>query len=407
MRKLYKLIITLIFLLPITVYADGSMSITCSPSTVKPGGTSTCTIKATSSEIIDSLQAKVTLDNGLTVQSFSHGNNLQGDSDVDNGYIQLYGGDASGTIDVGVLVVKVASGASDGDLNVTLDDYVLYNDKGKKSATGKASAKITVSSSSNPDPEPSGSGLSALSIDKKYGIMSPTFNPSNNVTNYIIVLDINVTTFSIQATPKNSSDTLTFKKGEKSLSSLNNIPFEATNANGQMIIKIIVGSGSNAITYTLAVTKTSAPTFEHELSSLTVGGKSITLVKGQYDYTIVLDDVSKYQVNASLTNPTNYSIANLSFPVYYSGEKQFLIDIVQKSNPSVVTRSYAITVKKSNKQSEDPEPSKPTPKPNPNQDVDTNPETGNNVAIIMALVLVLSFSLTIYLYKKNIEKTEN
>ena len=47
-RRLNKLILLIIMLLPVTVRAySGSASISCSPTTVSPGGTTSCTIKGT------------------------------------------------------------------------------------------------------------------------------------------------------------------------------------------------------------------------------------------------------------------------------------------------------------------------------------------------------------------------
>ena len=239
-------------------------------------------------------------------------------------------------------------------------------------------------------------GLSTLSATN--GTLSPQFDSEN--TGYTITLDSpETTTFKISAVAKTESDSIKVKINgtESNENDLNNITFTTSGGNEMMLIEIDVGEGDRLVAYTITVikpTRIESP----ELLTLIVGGYNISLVSGEYDYTITLDDTSSYLVTATLKDSTNYMFDEFLVPPVEVSGKEFALTIVPKDPTAGLTSvTYKIKV----------ESNVIEPITNPITTTNSgnyqgNPQTGSAPAYIVGIMLITSLIASLFLYKKNI-----
>lgn len=131
MRKnIYKIITFIILLLPLYVYAadTGNISISCSPSTIKSGSETKCTIKGSSTNEITGIESTISLSDNLEIVSFVPSDNWQG-NDVSDKKISVYHEGIKDDFTIGVLTLKAKSGVYGKNEKVTLKDTVFSYDK--------------------------------------------------------------------------------------------------------------------------------------------------------------------------------------------------------------------------------------------------------------------------------------
>lgn len=131
MRKnIYKIITFIIILLPLYVYAadTGNISISCSPSTIKSGNETKCTIKGSSTTEITGIESTISLTDNLEIVSFVPSDNWQG-NDVSDKKISVYHEGIKDDFTIGVLTLKTKSEVYGKNEKVTLTKTVFSHDK--------------------------------------------------------------------------------------------------------------------------------------------------------------------------------------------------------------------------------------------------------------------------------------
>ena len=247
--------------------------------------------------------------------------------------------------------------------------------------------------------------LSNLTVNG--GMLSPSF--SKTKYSYMVVLDsMDTSEFSVVATPEKTGDDVVAGNSDTGGTiDLSNITFATTGGKSNMSIEIIVGTGNTAKTYTLVIAKPQVDSDEILLSSLVVGGKNVSLVKGVYEYEVVLDSVSSYSMKATLKDSSKYKLDNTFLsPTKLSGENTYDIVIdAADSTSGLAGKTYYITVKSSGNSSGGSGNSSSTSSGNGGNggtSVSNNPSTGSASMIVMAFVLIISLCVSIYFYKRNI-----
>lgn len=397
MKKINKILMfMLLVIVPIKVNAfTGSISVNCTPSKVAVDEVVSCKITGSADEKISSIEMKFSQGDNVTVQSFTPASGWSGD-DVNNNLIEIYGNEVSDTFDIGTLKFKVNSGAKSGENTISFSNVVFYgvDDNENGYTVNDASAKFTITDSS----EEVVKGLKSLDVIN--GVLGPVFN--KNETSYTITLSEK--TFGINAVAANSGDKLLYtteKNGQTVTLNPTNISYSDTNDQGMMSIKLLVGSGDNAVQYKfIVVPPASTQTGSATLSTLTVGGKNVSLSSEKFEYTVTLDDVSSYQVKATLSDSKNFEFDSfLVPPVTMSGENEFIIKVNPKdSSLGVSSKTYTITVKKKSSAGSGTTGGNTSGGNN----VTNNPQTSEAPAFVMAFVLIISLFASISLYKKNL-----
>lgn len=388
LKKLF--IITLLLLLPLKVSiaeVNTSISLSCTPSTTQSPSEVNCFVKGTSDTAITSIEATIEISSGLEVVSFTpaeitNGTTWQG-SDVSNNKLSVQSStEVKDAFDIGTLKLKVKEGTLNGTQNIKLTS-AKYMNGSTSNDVSSASADITIQ---NYVPK----GLKSLTVTGG-SLYQETF--SNINYDYIVMITGN--TFSITAIPINEGEAIVATEYETGNTlNLDNITFKPQTGKDTMMIVIKVGSGETETTYELNVQKEQSTTLDNSLSSLTVGGKTINLVNNQDNYTITLDNLDSYQIEAILKDPTNFKFDDINNGSgTYSGENVIPIQILPKdSSTGIKVRTYTITVKKTGTASSS----------SPSGNI-TNPQTGNIFIFIISLILIASLTVTLTLFKKNIE----
>ena len=410
MKKLYLSLLMLFMMLPVVVMADG-ISISC-PDSAKVGDTINCTVAATSEQEIHSVDIPYTLPNGLSVSSFEaatiNGNPWQGDSS--NGSIQLYRDDTvKNTFNLGVLHIKINDGASIGNNTISLNGGKLFYGKNDELGPYSSSDVVAVTSGttpSNPTPTPANptptpgdnpgvtyGGLKSLTSTK--GILAPMFRTEQY--GYVLTLAHDVESFDLIAVANDSNEVITYTDVDtgQAIVDTSNISF-VTEDKESMSIEIKVGNETE--TYKVIVNREKDSTIgKPELASLTVGGKVVNLISGKYDYEVYLDDVSSYQVQATLADSVNYEFNDdyLTIPFNGTGENEYAILISPKVS-GAGSNTYRLVVKKTGGTA--PSTTKPTTK------TPSNPVTGGVMASVMIIIMIAAFGVSYYLYKQTLNQ---
>ena len=408
-----KIIIHLLFvtiiILPINVFAaSGSVNISCPSNSVKAGDSVDCTISVNSDGTVEDLSLPFSITPGAEVTKFIPADEFYG-NDINNNQIDVSSNSGfTGSSTIGTLQIKINANAEPGSIVLSINNGIFHMVEGKITVPN-ASGTITVSNTSTTTSK----GLKSLTCTGCKGQFTITEG------NYEYLNELNSTelnTFSLSAVANNSSDTITFCEliDANTCNSINpnSITFRTNGGNKGMVIHINVGTGTNATTYNVAIIKPDI--LIAELSSLTVGGKSIALTSNIKEYEVTLDDVSNYQITATVKNSTDFVIENASdvLNTKLSGENTYSIYIIPRNNSSgYASASYKITVKKSGNS---PQPSssssiKPSSVPSsaPSSNIPNNPRTGGTSAFVMGIILISSLFTSVYLYKRNMVEGNN
>ena len=389
-------------LIPLNVHAlNGSVSISCNPSTTHPGDTVTCSVSANSDEMVTTISAQFTLGSGATITSFQPGASWNG-NDINNNRINIYAATGeTGNFSIGTINVKIDEAASAGTISVGIASAIFYdendaeNDVSGTSTNVEVTTDVAPTSSPTPTSTPSASkGLKTLTCTSG-GTLSPQLSDTN--TGYSIMLDKpSTSSFAINAVAKNSSDSVIVVNGDTG-EQLNpsNITFKASDTNADMLIRINVGSGDNQVIYIITVSK---PVSEKgRLSKLVVGGQTVALSNNKFEYQVELDSVDSYQILATVSDSNKFEVYSPNISRNLSGENSYEITVKPIDSTSGYESSiYVIYV---GKKGGTPQP---TVAPTVAPVAPSNPQTGEGGLIAMGLVLGLSFIMTIYLYKRNL-----
>ena len=391
MKKFRILLIGLLFIIyPVSVHGlTGSVNISCNPTSVKPGDTVTCSITGTSDGVVTAFEADLGITGGIAPSSFTSTNSKWEKCDLtdDKSSIGCYANtnDISGNFDFGTLTLTVAADAT-GEATLALSN-VIFGDSNfhniKDGITG-GSATLTITSGGS-DPQPpvtNEKGLSDLSCTSG-GVLSPQFSSANK--SYTLILNsVDTNSFSLSATAKNSSDSIVFKNGDATLDP-GNITFSTSGGQSFMEVAITVGEGSSLVHYYIYVGK----------PSVTVGGKTISLVTGKTEYSVNLGSTNSFTIQASVADSSNFEISNSSEVLHrtFTDAASYSIIVSPKNSSSGYSaQTYIVHVSKAGSNT-----------PATSDTPAVNPKTGTTGAIFMGIVLIVSLFATLSLYKKNIK----
>ena len=387
-RKILIFGIMLLILSPIKAYAADQVSLECNKTTVKPGDEVTCDIKFNNAgkNDVTSVSGTVTLGDNLefvsaeaTNKFFAYG----GEKNDKN--IQWSREDviSDESFVVGKVTFKVSSSAKSGTTTAEIANFMIGNDKIviKNIPCNKATIKIDV---------PVVKGLKSLDISKGY-IKDVTFSSSRD--GYNVIIEDN--TFGLSATANNSGDKIVVTDGKgNTISDISNIKFDP-NDSGIMLLYITVGSDDTLFKYTLTVGKNvNDDDYHGYLSKLIIGGKTVDLVRGKTEYTIYLDNINNYEVNAYLEDEDNFKIEDGGI---FEGNGSWVnIRIVPRDASSgAKSITYTINVLKKGSSSGNTTNSS-------KNNVKETPQTGDISMFFMAIILLSSLAGSLYLYKKNL-----
>lgn len=381
-----------LLVLPTRIYAlTGSITISCTPSQVKAGGTVTCSVTGTSDEAITSIELPYTLSSGATITSYNFDKTVWNDSFTDNNKIEAVAeNDLTGNFNIGSFTIKVNDNAQLGEIKFDFNNGIFYDSKDAPNNISSASGSFTVI-------EDVLKGLKTLTctnckaqpqlVDNKY--------------DYLIELSTaDITEFTLNAIANNANDTIAYSDADTNEALIaSNITFKTSGGNTGMRVKITVGTGDNQTIYYVAVTK--PVKVVGELSSLNVGGINVILSSDRTEYIITLDDVTNYQIKANVKETDKFTIEDAAniLNKNLNGENTYSIYVKPINNSSGYTSTmYKITVKKSgSSSSSSSNPAVPA----------TNPKTGETGAVVMGVILIISFAASIYFYKKNMKDYNN
>ena len=120
-------------ILPFYVSAEstGSVNISCSPSTIKSGETTSCTITGKTDNDVSSISMGIKLSENLEAVEFKPNSTWLGD-DISNGKIDIYtnsGDPVKSEFTIGTLKIKAKDGVIAKDESLTLTSNVFYHDR--------------------------------------------------------------------------------------------------------------------------------------------------------------------------------------------------------------------------------------------------------------------------------------
>ena len=132
-KRIYVIITFIMMILPFYVSAEstGSVNISCSPSTIKSGETTSCTITGKADSDVSSISMGIKLSENLEAVEFKPNSTWLGD-DISNGKIDIYtnsGDPVKSEFTIGTLKIKAKDGVIAKDESLTLTSNVFYHDR--------------------------------------------------------------------------------------------------------------------------------------------------------------------------------------------------------------------------------------------------------------------------------------
>lgn len=178
-KNLIILLILIGIILPLKVNAlSGSISLSCNPSTIKPGATSTCTLSGYGDSGVAGVDAKVSTSGNISLVSINTSTSWQGNGD--GNHIGLYSDtDKTGSFPIATIVVK---GTSEGTGTVSIYDVKFADGATYKNVViGGKSSTITVK---NPTPANTNTTKPSTNTNTtKPSTNTNTTKPTTNTTN--------------------------------------------------------------------------------------------------------------------------------------------------------------------------------------------------------------------------------
>lgn len=151
-KRIYVIITFIMMILPFYVSAEstGSVNISCSPSTIKSGETTSCTITGKTDNDVSSISMGIKLSENLEAVEFKPNSTWLGD-DISNGKIDIYtnsGDPVKSEFTIGTLKIKAKSGVIAKDESLTLTSNVFYHDRAEYNIPD-ATTSIRIPSNNN------------------------------------------------------------------------------------------------------------------------------------------------------------------------------------------------------------------------------------------------------------------
>ena len=436
MKKRIKfLILFVLLLLPVSVNAlEGTVTVDCALDEAKPGDEIICNIDGTSSPTgITQFKANLVVSDGLKIKDqrdtgddiakyivlkngWQGGTDLHPTKDDANVNIGLYKGDptASGTtFSIFSIRVIVKDNAVAGNQTITLNNvHFYYDDDGGKEDVDVSSSSATINVIKNDEPvNEENPDLKELYVSSG-GIMSPTF--SKDALTYAIRLNsADTTKFNLNAIAEDDKYSITAKNSDTgdNIDLSKEIAFLPKEDSETMSIKITVSYGEKSKDYVLIIDRPKpSGVGQPTLASLIVGGVSIDLKSGKYDYSVSLNKsiLKSYKIFATLSDSDNFKFSDYTKSILDTNKSDafpFEIQILPKdSNSGYGSNNYIITIVEED--GDNNSGSGSNTGTNNGNDVNSSPQTGVGSGIVMGIVLILSFIGSLYYYKKNISEYE-
>jgi len=246
--------------------------------------------------------------------------------------------------------------------------------------------------------------LSSLVVTN--GVMSPSNISSEHTGSYMITLTS--ATFGLSMTATNSSyqDKIVVKDVNGNvISDLSNITFSDPTGQGQMPLSVIVNGKT---TYSLLVTYTQSE-LDNSLSSITINGKELNLIDGQYDYEYTVGkDVTWLEVAATIKDNDNFKFASSTVAPGGFNIDDFVsvVIVVEPKDSSSGAKAVTYTIDVTKEGTDVGSESGSTGgsgDAGSDGNVSKNPVTADIPMVFMGLILVASLVGSIILYRKNLE----
>lgn len=320
MKRVFKLIIFVICLIPIKVNAlTGNVEISCNPNSAKENDIITCNIIANAVDgEVTGFSADIVLSSGLEVDSFIPDSTWQGDGSANK--IGLYTAEnKKDGFNIGILKIKVKPNVVDSNETISLNNVIYSDSNFNKVNISSVNKNIRITSLNN--------YLKALSIS----VGSINFNP--NTLSYSVTVDSDNIVISCEK--EDSKATLSGDIGSMNLKY------------GVNTFKINVTSESGEVrTYVLNVTRVDNRNSENKINSLTISGVSLKFDENKTEYNVSVDNkVSSVKISASLKDNSSS---------FVNGYGPRTVNLVEGNNrvelrisaENGVIRTYVINIKR-------------------------------------------------------------
>lgn len=416
-KRMYKIIVMFIMMiLPVSIYAlEGGISISCNPLEVKAGDVVACQISGSSSSTgINKFEFNLILSDGLSFKDqretgaekakyFILKDSWQSDNtDVSNNMVDGNREEPTGeNFSIGEFKVVVDESANAGNKTVTLTNVKYYLDEEECDVEGTGATIAIEEDEPTPEKTPD---LKSLTVTSG-GTLNQAFSTENS--SYILTLtSAEVTKFKLSVEAEDNEFTVSAKNTDsgETIDLSKDIVYEPDEDKETMSITITVSFGDKNKDYVILVTRPKPSTVgSPTLASLIVGGQTVNLKSGQFDYSVYLSSsvLESYVVKAVLEDDENFKFDDYALSLIdteMSGESDLTITIIPKdSNSGYGSETYTIKVMKKDSGGS----SSSSSNSSSDKEKIKNPDTGGS-AIVVGIMLVLSFVLSIYYYNKNI-----
>ena len=340
-KRIYVIITFIMMILPFYVSAEstGSVNISCSPSTIKSGETTSCTITGKTDSDVSSISMGIKLSENLEAVEFKPNSTWLGD-DISNGKIDIYtnsGDPVKSEFTIGTLKIKAKSGVIAKDESLTLTSNVFYHDRAEYKIPD-ATASIRIPSNNN--------SLSSIKVndDGKFFDENKT---SFDLTNESETVNIVVTTKDSKAKVKgNGQQKLNYGK--------NTLKIEVTAEDGSKKV------------YTLNINRPDSRSKENYLLDFGFLNHDIKFDKNKTEYELIVENnISKIGLFASDTKSSIPKTDMFSNALIIDGTKisvskkaigaEFVLNDINLFKKIMELGDYYVTVQKAEKKCNDDE----------------------------------------------------
>lgn len=338
-KRIYVIITFIMMILPFYVSAEstGSVNISCSPSTIKAGETTSCTITGKTDNDVSSISMGIKLSENLETVEFKPNSTWLGD-DISNGKIDIYtnsGDPVKSEFTIGTLKIKAKSGVIAKDESLTLTSNVFYHDRAEYKIPD-ATTSIRIPSNNN--------SLSSIKVndDGKFFDENKT---SFDLTNESDTANIVVTTKDSKAKVKgNGQQKLNYGK--------NTLKIEVTAEDGSKKV------------YTLNINRPDSRSKENYLLDFGFLNHDIKFDKNKTEYELIVENnISKMGVFISETKSSIPKTDMFSNALIIDGTKasiskkatgaEFVLNDIDLFKKMMELDDYYSTVQKAEKKCND------------------------------------------------------
>ena len=328
-------------ILPFYVSAEstGSVNISCSPSTIKSGETTSCTITGKTDNDVSSISMGIKLSENLEAVEFKPNSTWLGD-DISNGKIDIYtnsGDPVKSEFTIGTLKIKAKSGVIAKDESLTLTSNVFYHDRAEYKIPD-ATASIRIPSNNN--------SLSSIKVndDGKF-------------------FDENKTSFDLTIKSETANIVVTTKDSKAKVKG--NGQQKLNYGKNTLKIEVTAEDGSKKV-YTLNINRPDSRSKENYLLDFGFLNHDIKFDKNKTEYELIVENnISKIGLFASDTKSSIPKTDMFSNALIIDGTKisvskkaigaEFVLNDINLFKKIMELGDYYVTVQKAEKKCNDDE----------------------------------------------------